>query len=411
MKEKKFHYAWIVLLACLLIFMINGGLTATAFSVYLPHMIEQGGYSNTQITLINTIRSVTAFLTTTIAVTMITKLKPRTWALITCSCTAIAYFIFAFAPNLIFYYIAGAFLGVANGGGTMVLCSIVIRRWFKKGLGTAIGICGAGSAIVGTVVPPLVTSGVASVGLSKTFLVEAFCIVGLCVLVFLLMRNDPADLGMRPLGDGEAVQAAKKKGGNGFLTKREANIMIIAAFMVGSTQGFSGVNSLLIKGIGFDATQTAYILSVFGTALLIGKLAYGALHDTIGGFVTNIIWCIAFVAGLAMFSLWTPNVPLMVVATVLVAFGCCFAGNGLSCWAADLLPADAYDKTIGRFQSAYILCGLIFSLLPGPIADLTGSYRMVAVVLTVMAAVIMVVVLRAYVVNDKLAKAAESTAE
>ena len=105
------------------------------------------------------------------------------------------------------------------------------------------------------------------------------------------------------------------------------------------------------------------------------------------------------------------SVTAFLTTTMLVAFGCCFAGNGLSCWAADLWPADAYDKTTGRFQSAYILCGLIFSLLPGPIADITGSYRMVAVVLTVMAAVIMVVVLRAYVVNDKLAKAAESTAE
>lgn len=406
MQKKKFHYGWIILIASLLVFLINGGLTSTAFSVYLPHMIENGGYTNTQITLINTIRAVTALLTTLVTVTLINKLKPRMVVLIMCVSTAIAYFLFAFAQSLWVYYVAAVFLGIPNGGGTMVLCSIILRRWFKKGIGTAIGICGAGSAIAGTIVPPLVTSGVATIGLSKTFMIEGVIIIGMTVIAVLLMRNAPEDMGIRPVGDGEQADAAKKKGGAGFLPKKEIFIVTIAAFLVGSVNGFVSVNSLLIKGTGFDATQTAYFLSIFGTVMFVGKLVYGALHDSIGGLITNFIFTTAYVVGLFIIWLWIPSTGLMVAAIVMVALGCCLCASGLPCWAADLLPADQYDKAIGRNQAAYNLCALLFSIVPGPIADLTGSYRMVALILTVMAAIIFVIINRGYIINVRLAKAA-----
>lgn len=284
MQKKKFHYGWIILIASLLVFLINGGLTSTAFSVYLPHMIENGGYTNTQITLINTIRAVTALLTTLVTVTLINKLKPRMVVLIMCVSTAIAYFLFAFAQSLWVYY--------------------------------------------------------------------------------------------------------------------------VAAFLVGSVNGFVSVNSLLIKGTSFDATQTAYFLSIFGTVMFVGKLVYGALHDSIGGLITNFIFTTAYVVGLFIIWLWIPSTGLMVAAIVMVALGCCLCASGLPCWAADLLPADQYDKAIGRNQAAYNLCALLFSIVPGPIADLTGSYRMVALILTVMAAIIFVIINRGYIINARLAKAA-----
>ena len=48
---------------------------------------------------------------------------------------------------------------------------------------------------------------------------------------------------------------------------------------------------------------------------------------------------------------------------------------GLTAWAGDLSAPEQYDETVRRFQLGYAAGGLIFSSLPGILADhFHGSY-------------------------------------
>lgn len=414
--KKYFHYSFLICLCCGMIFLICGGLTSTAFGVYLPFLMEEGDYSNTQITLINSCRAFAAFGAKLVCIALFNKLKARKMTALACGLCAAAFFTFAFSPNLMFYYVGGVLLGLSNGLGTMILCSVILRRWFKIGIGTTLGIVASCTAIAGAVVPPLVTAGVASIGVSKTLLLEGVIVLVISGIIVLILRNEPADIGMTAFGEGMEEKKAKAKSEDrklaaktgGYLPQKEILLVMVAAFMVGATNCYNSINSLVLKEIGLDAASIAAVLSIYGTVLLVGKFGFGFLNDILGGFITNLIFTVFFAAGLAIILLWTPSMPLIMAATILISLGMTLCSTSLSTWAADLARREDYDASVGKFQSSFAASAMVLSFLPGPIADLTGSYRPVVMLFLGMSLLIIVLILRAYAVNARLAKKAEN---
>ena len=64
---KRLHRAWAICLGCTLMLFVCGGLSVNAFSVTQPYVLAYGGFTNTQTSLIPTIRSA-AYLRGTLAV-------------------------------------------------------------------------------------------------------------------------------------------------------------------------------------------------------------------------------------------------------------------------------------------------------------------------------------------------------
>jgi hypothetical protein len=58
----KAHYSWIIYLGCLLLHSCACGLIASTFSVYLPYIKTEFGFSDTQTSLINTVRFLSSML-------------------------------------------------------------------------------------------------------------------------------------------------------------------------------------------------------------------------------------------------------------------------------------------------------------------------------------------------------------
>ena len=55
---KRFHRAWAVCLGCTLMLLVCGGLCINVFSVTQPYILSQNGFTNTQTSMITTVRSV-----------------------------------------------------------------------------------------------------------------------------------------------------------------------------------------------------------------------------------------------------------------------------------------------------------------------------------------------------------------
>ena len=66
---KRLHRAWAVCLGCTFMLLICGGLGINAFSVSQPYILSQNGFTNTQTSMIVTVRSVT-YLLSMFAVTL-----------------------------------------------------------------------------------------------------------------------------------------------------------------------------------------------------------------------------------------------------------------------------------------------------------------------------------------------------
>ena len=66
---------------------------------------------------------------------------------------------------------------------------------------------------------------------------------------------------------------------------------------------------------------------------------------------------------------------IVILAMIVYGLGLPLGTVALTAWAGDLASPEKYDETIRRFQVGYSAGGLVFSTLPGILADrFGGSY-------------------------------------
>ena len=401
MKNKRFHYGWVVCFGCTLLLMCTMGLVANAgFSVYMPFIIADGPYSNASVSLIITVRSIFTLIGMFFVNKLYEKTDIRLGVFITCIAAALAFVCYALARSLIVYYIGGALAGLAYGFGSIIPVAILIKRWFVKKNALAIGICSSGTGLATLIFPKLFTAIIESKGIHISFFVEAALVVVMAVIVFLLLRNYPEEKGLEPLGadfapeESKAGSVKKEKKTVRPFTKTE-NIIVIATMIITGAMGILSTANLspLLKTEGIDSQKVATAVSLFGFTLICAKLIVGNLIDKIGMFKANFILAASCILGMLICcSVKTTGLLFMFIGTILFGFGVPIATVGLPIWAADFSNSDNYASMLKKLQMSYQVGGLLFSTLPGIFADATGSYVPAYIMFSVFTAIVVTVV-------------------
>ena len=348
---------------CTLMLFVTCGLAFNVFSAAQPYILTQNGFTNTQTSLITTVRSAAYLLGTFAIGRYYRRLGYRAGCALAAVLACVSFLLFAAAKSLAAYYFAGAVAGVSYALGSMVPASILMRRWFRAHSGLAIGICSAGTGLATVVFSPLFTAIAESSGVDRAFLwTAAFCAAA-AVLVFFLIRSDPAALGLEPWGTA-VPESAQERALHALHPSRLRWALLLLAVLLVSGIGATGFTHLMTLYIseGMDAMRTAAAFSLCGLALMAGKCVCGAL-------------CV-----LAPMK----SEALMLASSVFLGFGGSLNTVGLSIWAGDLSTPERYEKTLRLFQGAYGLGGIVLSFLPGAIADLAGGYASAYAVFTVM---------------------------
>ncbi len=136
---------------------VTCGLAFNVFSAAQPYVPGfQNGFTNTQTSLITTIRSAAYLLGTFAIGRYYRRLGYRAGCALAAVLACVSFLLFAAAKSLAAYYFAGAVAGVSYALGSMVPASILMRRWFRAHSGLAIGICSAGTGLATVVFSPAV---------------------------------------------------------------------------------------------------------------------------------------------------------------------------------------------------------------------------------------------------------------
>lgn len=374
--EKNRRAAIAVTAGCTLMLLVTGGVVMNVYSAAQPYILVQNGFSNTQTSLIITIRS--AFYLASMAVIggFYKKLGYRAGCAASTLLAAVSFVMFAAAGSLAAYYAAGAAAGLSCGLGSMVPASILIHRWFRSHRGLALGICAAGTGLATVALSPLLTKLIETQGLKAGFLWTAgFCALS-AAAALLLIRNNPEEAGLAPVGRGTA-ESPQEKALHGIRMSRARQALLVTAVALVSgicSTGFAHVMTLYVTA-GMDAMRAASALSVCGLALMLGKCVCGELCDRMGTYRANRIVFGILIGGCALCTLAPgKNVWGMYAAAACLGFGVSLNTVGVTIWASDLSTHETYDRTLRLFESAYGAGCLAMSFVPGVVADATGSY-------------------------------------
>lgn len=374
MKKPKLHYAWFVCVGCAVLLFCTSGLAENAFTIYQPYIMELNGFTNTQTSSILTFRTFASLITMLLSGVYYKKLSLRTGMFLAGLSSAGGFALFGAAKSYAAYCAAAVFVGISYGLGTMIPIAIVLRKWFVKSRNTALGACSAATGLSTFGIPSLIADSIEKNGLGVTFFVQA-ALMALCVfLSFLLVRSDPSDKGLSALGETE-TDGTKLSGGVG-IAQKDMFFLMSAVILVGGVMSVAYCHlSVHITGAGYPASSAALASSMSGIAMMLGKIAFGRLGDKITNYKTNYIFGSLMLLGLAVCCLVPSGIWAAYAGSVFFCFGIAFTSVGLATWAVDLSAPEQCERNIRLFQTLYSVGTLVFSPVPGMIADRdNGSY-------------------------------------
>ena len=374
---RKPHYAWVICLCGLWLFVCNMGLCSNILSVYLP-FIEAGGISHSMGSAILTVRCLSSFAVTFLVGIYYRRLSLRGGILIASLIGAASALVYSLGGNALVYFAGAALGGICYGLGTVFPVSLLLNRWFQTHRGLAIGICTAGSGVASMICSPLASTLALRYSLRAAFLVQAAFMLVSAVCVFLLLRNDPGEKGLQPYGEGgESGARVREQEGPAVLPRSVLWMLALMMLIIGGGgQAFSGHLSVLAKSCGYSIQAAAAVVSLQGMVLVCSKLLAGGMADRFGSKRCTTLLMVIFALG-SVLVLCMDGVSLFwcFAPVALMGFGASVYNVGPPLWAEALSDKAGYPKLLRWLQLFFNLGGILFSAVPGIIADRTGEYK------------------------------------
>ncbi len=205
---KPFHYAWIIVLAGALTIFSCFGLARFAFGMLLPAMRDGLHLSYDDMGFLSTGNFAGYLVAVGLAPLALRRFSAR--RLVTVSLLVIGLCLLAISQSSTYWLLGALYTVIGMGGGfANIPVMALVSRWFRRerrGQAAGMMIMGNGTAIIltGFLVPRL-NAAFGAQGWRVGWLTLGIACLVLGVVVGLLLRNDPADLGLEPLGAAQPV--------------------------------------------------------------------------------------------------------------------------------------------------------------------------------------------------------------
>ena len=390
---KTLHRSWLACAGATVMMFVSTGLVVNSLSVYLPYLLAEYGLTNAQGSWINTIRCLASLCSMPVVAGYYRRTGLRRGAGLAMALCAGSYVLFGLARGFAGLCAAAVIAGVSYSLGGIVAATIAIDAWFAGSKGTAMGICTAGSGVAAVVMPAILTRLLDTAGVSVTFFAEAGLMLALGLLVVgIFAWETPEQAGLTPYGTAPEADAAPERRGGG-MTKGYLLAMLLAMAFIGSVGGPGYSNAaVLFSTQGYDSMAIAWAISLNGLMLIVCKCGFGFITDRIGAYRTNFLFGGLLIGGFVLcLATVTGSGPVIFGAELVLGAGWSICTVGLPVWAGDLAAPEDHAATVQKFQTAYSIGALVFSPVPGILADASGSYLPAYALFTLQSEVILAV--------------------
>jgi predicted MFS family arabinose efflux permease len=420
MTRRGLHYGWVVVAATFLTMLVTAGAVGAPGVLLLP-LQREFGWSTAAISSALAMRLLLFGLMGPFAAAFINRYGVRKVTL-----SALCLIALGLALSLRMTHIWqllllwGVVVGLGTGLTALVLAATISTRWFNARRGLIVGLLTASSATGQLIFLPLLASIAARSGWRSALALVCVLLGCAAAVVWLFMRDRPADVGLKPFGTADsrdlagpggsaaAEPAADPRGGNiaaaALQSLRDASrtptfwILFATFFICGaSTNGLIQTHFIpFCSDNGLAEVAAAGVLATMGVFDFFGTIASGWLSDRYNpgrllfwyyGLRGLALIYLPFAqfsySGLSPFALfygldWIATVPPTVSITVKVygrdkanlVFGWIFAGHQLGA-ATAALGAGLSRTELATYLPAFMTAGLLCIVAAGLTLKLT----------------------------------------
>jgi MFS family permease len=320
------------------------------------------------------------------------RIGPRIILTTSAVVTGIGYLLMAGIQSLWqLYLLYGCLVGVGFATHDVVTLSTA-ARWFVKRRGTMSGILKVGTGAGQLTIPLIASSLIAAYGWRQTYLIlGGFTLIAL-VCIAQLMRRDPQSMGLQPDGALQNTLHSTTPNSNTDLPLAViARSKLFWYICMAEFAAFFSIFTIVVhivphaRDIGLSPTIAAGLLSTIGGVSMLGRVVMGAASDRLGGRRSLIICFIMLLASL-VWLLLASNAWLLYLFAIVYGFAHGSLFTVVSPAIAELFGTNSHGLLFGFVLFSGTLGGSIGPLLAGFLFDQTGTYKIVFMVLMLMAA-------------------------
>lgn len=289
--------------------------------------------------------------------------------------------------QLIVGLVAG--LGVSMLG--MVPASMLISRWFRNRMSTAMGVAYAGFGTGTILIVPLAQRSIELAGWRETYSLMGMATLALLPLLFLLPWRKieigpPTQPALERLNRGRGRQAQETRGRqrgtmadlrNAFRTREYWQIVQLFSFTSLSTYSvITQAVPFFVQG-GLSPLEAATAFGAAGMLSIFGIMTAGWAGDRIGYRATVTITFMSTFVGIASMLVFSYAPLGWLVLGFSLFFGLAMGARGpvVSSLAARRFGGPAFATIYGTMFAWMSLAGALGTFISGLLYDMTGGYR------------------------------------
>ncbi len=285
--EKGLHYGWVVVLVGTLTIFACLGLARFAFGMLLPSMRDALGMSYDEMGFLGTGNFAGYLAAVGMAPFLLRRFSPR--QLIASGLLLISFCMFGIAVGdsylliLLLYTCVGIGSGFAN-----IPIMVLVSYWFrreKRGQAAGLIVVGSGFAIIfsGFIIPVL-NENLGQNGWRVGWALLAVIVLLVAMVAAVLIRNDPAEKGLEPVGHTQELEYDPSASRGQFSPLRILTHLGVLYFIFGATYVIYGtfIVTTMVEEYAFAEVGAGHFWSWVGFFSLFSGTLFGLLSDKLG---------------------------------------------------------------------------------------------------------------------------------
>ena len=383
--KQRIFYGWFVFAACFLMVFTALGFCSSPKSLFLAAITEDLGIPRSLFSINDSIRYITTAISNVFFGFLVAKFGSRRLIFSGFLALIASCLVYSFSNSIVMFCIGGCLLGLGLSWTTTTMVGMLVERWFASNKGSIMGIILAANGLGGAISIQIINRLIYSDGGWRlAYRTAAVILVVVGVLVVLVVRNRPEEMGLKPMAPSAKSKQKKKSSTTAEwegIPFRQAvrmpcfYVALVCVYLTGMIlQSTGGVSSAHMKDCGIDPSAIAAILSIHSLILMASKIGTGFCFDKLGLRPTLILCYLCGLISITSLAL-VSNTFMAGLYSFVSPFALPLETIMLPLIAKDLFGYHSYSRIMGLFVSINTLGYATGAPLMNLMFDLTGTYR------------------------------------
>ncbi|MBI3762461.1 MAG: MFS transporter [Chloroflexi bacterium] len=379
------HYAWVVLAIGTLVVFGSLGLGRFGYTVILPSMQQGLGLDNTGAGALSTANLIGYITLSAIGGALAARYGPRTVIAAGLALVGVGMIFTGTVTGFASAAIWRALTGLGSGASNVPVMALMAAWFASRRRGLASGVAVAGSSVGLIVVGPLVPrilSAYGENGWRVSWFVFGGATLALAVFAYSLLRNRPAEMGLRPAGDdavGDPPAARPSSPAPLDWGRVYRSWTVWHLGLVYVAFGFSYIiyMTFFTKGLiaqgGYSKEAAGSLFMAMGWISLLCGLIWGTVSDVIGRKGALVIVYLIHAVAFGLFAFW-PAPPGFTLSAILFGLAAWSIPAIMAATCGDILGPRLAPAALGFITLFFGLGQAVGPSVAGAMADAAGTF-------------------------------------